>query len=332
MKERLSVLLLVAAAAFAASCSKPAADANAVRDRGLAYLNQGKYDEAIKAFDSAIAMKPDDADAWNSRGNALASKHETDRALQSYDSAIAHRPNSPFAYKNRGASFATKDDFDRAIKDFDQAITLKPDYAGAFNSRGFAYQLKGDFDRALQDYDRSIQLAPGSEAAFRNRANTRFILGRFADAAADFRQSLKLHTGMVTTPAGTWLDETGSYAVVWLHAANMRAGLDDAAELATNTARVDSTTWPGPVLAFFAGKLTADQLVAWAARAEPRLRSDQHCGSEFFAGQVAMVKKQPAEARKRFEETRATCSKRYTEHAAATADLARLGVTADRAR
>lgn len=332
MQERLSVLLLVAAATFATSCSKQGTDANAVRDRGLAYLNQGKYDEAIKAFDSAIALKPDDADAWNSRGNALASKRETDRAIQSYDSAIALRPNSPFAYKNRGASLATKDEFDRAIKDFDQAITLKPDYAGAYNSRGFTYQLKGDFERALQDYDKSIQLAPGSEAAFRNRANTRFILGRFADAAADFRQSLKLHTGTVTKPNGTYLDETGSYAVVWLHAASMRAGLDDAGELAANAARVDSATWPGPVLAFFAGRLTADQLVAWADKAEPKLRSDQHCGSEFFAGQVAMWKKQAAEARKRFEETRATCSKRYTEHAAATADLARLAATGGQAR
>ena len=90
-----------------------------------------------------------------------------------------------------------------------------------------------------------------------------------------------------------------------------------------NAARVDSATWPGPVLAFFAGRLTADQLVAWADKAEPKLRSDQHCGSEFFAGQVAMWKKQAA---------RATCSKRYTEHAAATADLARLAATGGQAR
>ena len=130
------------------------------------------------------------------------------------------------------------------------------------------------------------------------------------------------------TPPPRHFDETGAYTVVWLHVARMRQGQDDAAEFAANSARVDSTSWPRPVIAFFAGKLTADQLVSGTANAEERQRNDQRCGAEFFAGQAAMWTKQPAEARKRFEATRATCSKRYTEHAAAVAELARLGASA----
>ena len=313
-----------------AGCEREGGDAGAIRARGLAQLDSGHYDNAIALLDSAIALQPGDADAWNSRGNAYASKRETDRAIQSYDSAIALRPTSPFAYKNRGASFATRDDFDRAIADFDKAISLKPDFAGAYNSRGFAYHLKGDYARAEQDYGKAIELAPEGSAAYRNRANARFILGKFADAASDLQQALALHKGRSPTAPDRYLDETGAYTVVWHHVAKVRAGQHDASAPVANAAQVDSATWPGPVLAFFAGRMTADQLVAWTANAEERLRSDQHCGAQFFTGQVAMAQKRAAEARKRFEATRASCSKRYTEHLAAVADLRRLDSAAVR--
>lgn len=325
MKAGMSALALILFLASVTACRKTGSDGDAARARGIAHLDQGKYDLAIQEFDRAIANKPDDADAYNSRGNAYAAKRELDRAIQDYDSAITLRPNNAFAYKNRGTTYASKDQFDRAIQDLDQAIKIKPDFAGAFNSRGFAYYLKGDYARAVQDYSQAIQLTPDGGAAYRNRANALFVLGRFAEAAGDLEHSLKLHTGTSATQPAKYLDETGAYTVVWLHVARMRQGQDDAAQFAANSARVDSTTWPGPVIAFFDGKLTADQLVAGAAGAEERLRSDQRCGSEFFAGQVALWKKQLAEARKRFEATRATCSKRYTEHATAVAELGRLG-------
>ncbi|MEO5814760.1 MAG: tetratricopeptide repeat protein [Gemmatimonadaceae bacterium] len=295
MKGRSSVLLLILGLAPASACRKSGPDENS-------------------------------ADAYNSRGNAYASKRELDRAIASFDTAIQIRPNFPFAFKNRGVAYSAKDSFDRAIQDLDQAIKLKPDYAGAFNSRGFAHQLKGEYELAVQDYDKSIALAPESAPTYRNRANSRFILGRFGDAASDLERSVKFRDS--TTPPGARFDETGGYAVVWLHVAKMRDGQDDAKEFARYSARIDSSYWPRPVVSFFEGKLTADQLVAQTATvADPKLRDDQRCGAEFFAGQAAMWKTQAAEARKRLETVTTTCSKRFTEHAAALADLARLGAS-----
>jgi lipoprotein NlpI len=109
----------------------------------------------------------------------------------------------------------------------------------------------------------------------------------------------------------------------------MRDGQDDAAEFAANAARIDSAYWPRPVVSFFEGRLTADQLVAQTASvADPKLRTDQRCGAEFFAGQAAIWRKQLPEARKRLETMTTTCSKQFIEHAVAVADLARLGAAA----
>jgi lipoprotein NlpI len=266
------------------------------------------------------------ADALEKRGTAHAAKHEYDLAIASFDSAIQLRPNQASAYRNRGINYVAKDEFDRAIQDFDQAIKLKPDFTGAYNSRGFAKQLKGDYENALRDYDRAIELAPGNTVAFRNRANVEFILGRFGDAARDLERSVKFVEAS-TQPTARF-NETGGYAVVWLHVAKMRQGLDDSAEFRANAARIDSAYWPRPVISFFEGKLTADQLIAQTASvSNPKLRDDQRCGAEFFAGQAAIWKKQLAEARKHLETMSTTCSKRFVENAAAVADLGRLAAT-----
>ena len=39
-------------------------------DKGCALNSQGKYDEAIEAYDEAIRLDPDSAEAWNNKGDA----------------------------------------------------------------------------------------------------------------------------------------------------------------------------------------------------------------------------------------------------------------------
>jgi lipoprotein NlpI len=336
--RHIKTAVLFLSLAFATACEKvtcvmrvaspicsSASNGDAIRSRGLAQLDSGKFDRAIALFDSAIRINSNDADAYNSRGNAYAAKRDHNRAIANFDIAIRLRPTHAFAFRNRGVSYAARGDFDRAIPDYDRAITLKPDYASAFNSRGYAHQIKGNYELALQDFNRAIELAPDRPTAYRNRANVLFVLGRFGEAARDLERSMKFVDA--STPRASRFDETGGYAVVWLHVAKKRAGIDDAAEFAANSTRVDSAYWPRPVISFFDGKLTANELVAQTALvADPKLRNDQRCGAEFFAGQAAMWRKQTAEARKRFETMTTTCSKQFLEHAIAMADLRRLGI------
>ena len=323
MRNRVPAMCLILGVFFAVGCNDVGSDARAMRERGMAHMNAGRIDVAIAHFDSAIKIKPNDADSYNSRGNAYALKRDHDRAIADFDSAIALRPTSPLAYKNRGVSYSAKFAFERALKDFDQSIKLMPNFAGALNSRGFARQMTGDYMGALQDYDRAIQLAPESQVAYRNRANVLIILGRFKDAAKDLERSISRVAA--STPAPARFNESGAYAVVWLHVAKMRDGQNDSAQFAAMSARVDSVSWPRPVISFFENRITSDQLVAQTSLvADAKLRSDQRCGAEFFAGQAAIWKRQLPEARKRLTTMTSTCSKSFVEYAVATADLARL--------
>src|SRR5579859_7524636 len=62
--------------------------AKVLNDRGLAYSNKGKYDQAIQDYDKAIALKPEIPEAFNNRGLAYEQKGDYDHAVQDYDRAI----------------------------------------------------------------------------------------------------------------------------------------------------------------------------------------------------------------------------------------------------
>ena len=54
-------------------------------NKGIALGNQGRYDEAIKAYDEAIRLDPKDAMAWIDKGNSLKALGRTAEA----DAALA---------------------------------------------------------------------------------------------------------------------------------------------------------------------------------------------------------------------------------------------------
>ena len=63
-------------------------------DKGTALSNQGKYDEAIKAYDAAIKLDPNYAAAWNDRGIALDESGKYEEAIQAYNQTTSAHPRS----------------------------------------------------------------------------------------------------------------------------------------------------------------------------------------------------------------------------------------------
>ena len=57
-------------------------------DKSTALSNQGKYDEAIKAYDAAIKLDPNYAATWNDRGIALDESGKYEEAIQAYNRAL----------------------------------------------------------------------------------------------------------------------------------------------------------------------------------------------------------------------------------------------------
>jgi tetratricopeptide (TPR) repeat protein len=67
---------------------------------GNALKDLGKLDEAIQAYNKALAIKPDYAEAFNNMGNALKEQGKLDEAIEAYNKAISIKPDYAEAYNN----------------------------------------------------------------------------------------------------------------------------------------------------------------------------------------------------------------------------------------
>jgi tetratricopeptide (TPR) repeat protein len=174
-------------------------DAGALYNRGYAWSAKKEYDEAIKDYDEAIRLDPKHATAFNNRGNARSAKKEYDKAIKDYDEAIRIEPNYANAFINRGHAWGVKKEHDKAIKDYGEAIRLRPKDPVPFNERGLAWQSKKEYDKAIKDYNEAIRLEPKSPEALYNRGNAWRAKKEYDKAIKDYDGAIRLEPGY--TPA-----------------------------------------------------------------------------------------------------------------------------------
>jgi Tfp pilus assembly protein PilF len=155
-------------------------------NRGIAYYNLGKFEEAIKDFNKAIEIAPYYEESYHMRGKAYLLLDNYQEALINFNKAIELSPESEqfyfsrkLAYKlaikdynmsieqnpqniehyiNRGVSFAMIDQLDKALDDFNRAISLKPQFSIAYYNRGLVYLKSGESQRAVEDFKTAARL------------------------------------------------------------------------------------------------------------------------------------------------------------------------------
>ncbi len=115
-----------------------------------------RYGEASQAYQFATQLKPDSYDAWMGQGNALRKSQQSEAAIAAFGEAIALKPEDPLALFNRGNAKADTEDLPGAIADYDQALALKPGFAKAALRRGQLLQQCGDHGGAIAAFEQVI--------------------------------------------------------------------------------------------------------------------------------------------------------------------------------
>jgi tetratricopeptide (TPR) repeat protein len=127
-------------------------------NKGHDLYMQGKYDEAIKAYDEAIKLDPKYDAAWNNKGIALSLQGKYDEAIKAYDEAIRLDPKYTNAWNNKGWALNRLGKYDDAIKAYDEAIRLDPKYANAWNNKGVVLEILGKTTEASTAFAKAKEL------------------------------------------------------------------------------------------------------------------------------------------------------------------------------
>jgi len=149
------------------------------------------------SYARALGIDPRHADALNNRGAAFVDLNRVDEALSSFDRALTANPDHIGALANRGALNVRLKRFDKALADLNHAIALNERNVSALNSRGNAFSALNRHGEALADFGRAIATDPLYGDAWFNRAVVLEQLRRLREALESCDRALALDRNCV---------------------------------------------------------------------------------------------------------------------------------------
>jgi tetratricopeptide (TPR) repeat protein len=193
---------------------------------GVAYIEQGRVDEAVKNFNLALEKDPnrievllnlaklyaqrnDTKQAFNyyqkvldiqpanfkaidAIGLALMDAGKFDDAIEFYRIGIKYNPNKSLLHANLGVALAKKGQIDEAITEFRTAEKLYPS-SEIHSKLGALLFSTGQIDEPIQHYRAAIRLDPGNIEAYYYMGNALLQKGEPAKAAPYYRKAINLN-------------------------------------------------------------------------------------------------------------------------------------------
>jgi tetratricopeptide (TPR) repeat protein len=146
---------------------------------------------AIADFTEAIRYRPDSYDGYYNRGVAYLMQEDYPNALSDLNRTIELYPEMASAYHNRGNAYRGLKKSTESIADYTKAIEIHP-FADVYYSRGIANEDVGHIDLALADYSRAIELNPKFARALINRGLLLLQQGKDIEAQRDLDAAFQL--------------------------------------------------------------------------------------------------------------------------------------------
>jgi tetratricopeptide (TPR) repeat protein len=245
-------------------------------------------------------------DASNDGHSELAVEYLT-KAIAAGDLAP---PLRALAYRDRGLAYLRLKQPGKAVADFSALLDLKPGDESALALRARANWADGQQMPAIADFKTVLQTAHATAPEYFELGQMEWTAGRFSDATADLAEAVKL--------------SPNDYSVLWLAFARERAGAPDELSFARDVAALGLNDWPRPLLDFYLGKATEDDVDKAALRGDAKTQSDQKCEASFYVGEWLMLHPGGAAAKPFMADAAANCPADYIELAAAKAELKRM--------
>ena len=126
--------------------------------KGATLILLGRYEEALRAIDTALDINPRNEVAWVNKGNALTRMGELMDALRCFNAAIKVNPLFEVAWNNKGNALARLGKFEDALRCYDRGLEIDPGYRGAWVNKGFVLTKLGRFDEAASCADHALFL------------------------------------------------------------------------------------------------------------------------------------------------------------------------------
>jgi len=180
---------------------------------GVAYMNQQRFDQALKNFDRAVALDPKLTVAQLNRGIALLYKQELKSALKAITEATEKLPEDPHGWYSLGLVYKNQGQTEQAIDAFQRAARLGPNDADTQYLLGLEFAQAHKFDEAITAFQHALALNPYHVSAEFGIAHAYQRKGDTASAREHLARFQKLTEQKLGAPMSLNYGDQGPYSL-----------------------------------------------------------------------------------------------------------------------
>lgn len=168
---------------WADASSKSATKRRTHENYGQALSTAGLYNEALKQFQTVIALPNDGSvpmrDLYREIGVVYFRMGLIEDSIKAWQTGLGFEPYDPSLLNNLSVAFMRQQRFDEAEKTIRQALAGAPYMAQALNSLGEVLMIRGKYEEALGYFLKAIQVSPDASSRYWNAALAFEKTGRY---------------------------------------------------------------------------------------------------------------------------------------------------------
>jgi len=162
-------------------------DADAWYLLGRTKYSEGRFQEAVPAFEQSLALHPRHIEAENNLGLSWRELNEMEKARAAFQSAVeweGEHPTDPQPFLNLGMLFEEENKLDAAVPYLTRAAMLAPDNPKIHEELAHVYEAQSSLSKAQSELEKAVALAP-------NASELHFKLGRILRREGMREESLR---------------------------------------------------------------------------------------------------------------------------------------------
>lgn len=158
---------------------------------GMVYRDQGKTEQAIAAFQSAVERDPEMSEAWIILGD-LMDRTNNPLAIQYFDNAIRVDPDNISAWHSKAYYLQNNDKIPEALEIYKQIHEIDPQYPEAYLNSAILLMYIDSIDAAEKELEILAQVEPSNPATWFYKGKIYQFRGQKDLAKSAFEQALRL--------------------------------------------------------------------------------------------------------------------------------------------
>ncbi len=153
---------------------------------GVVRTNQGRYDEALEAFDLGVSVAPRASVIRTNRARTYLLMSRYDEALEDLNVSLGIDSVQEWPLSMRGLLLMNKNDFEGARKDFMLLAKKFPQNESSMAGLAYIAEREGKFEDALRYFDESLSIRDLPETHY-SSILLKIRLDRYSEASEELR-------------------------------------------------------------------------------------------------------------------------------------------------